>query len=199
MDNNHDKNNIQVKQTSEISIEPNNSSNNQKNDIKEESKEPQEINIEEINIPDSSKRIDPYVNKMRETETPINRKLSNCTEDMRNYNGKKIIYTGKPFPKCLAAISFIVNLFLPGIGTMIGTCGMNETVMKNEYMLKGCFQLISTIVIIGWFYALYTSIYYCSASCSKRPFESYRRKRNLRWELRNNPIKVGIDKIDASN
>lgn len=86
---------------------------------------------------------------------------------------KKVIYTGKPFPACLAYTCFVINLFLPGIGTMIGTCGMNDRNMKVAYICSGCCQLITFVCIIGWCFALCTSILYIVASQSDEPFESY--------------------------
>ena len=93
-------------------------------------------------------------------------------------------YKGKIFSMKLAILSMIVNIFLPGIGTMIGTCGMNEDILINEYMCKGCCQLVSTICIVGWFYAQYTSYYYIRAACFKRPFESYRTKTIVERQMR---------------
>ena len=86
---------------------------------------------------------------------------------------KKVIYTGKPFPAGLAYACLIINLFLPGIGTMIGTCGMNDRNMKVAYICSGCCQLITFICLIGWCFALCTSILYIVASQSDEPFESY--------------------------
>lgn len=79
----------------------------------------------------------------------------------------------KPYPKCLAFFSFLINLCIPGLGTAIGTCGMNEKVDMVYYILYGLFQLLSTIVLVGWCLALYTSFLYISASYSGQSFEYY--------------------------
>ena len=86
---------------------------------------------------------------------------------------EKVVYTGKPFPCCLAYTCFIINLFLPGIGTMIGVCGMNDKNMKIAYICSGCCQLVTFVCIVGWCYALCTSILYIMASGANEPFESY--------------------------
>lgn len=96
---------------------------------------------------------------------------------------EKVVYTGKPFPCCLAYTCFIINLFLPGIGTMIGVCGMNDKNMKIAYICSGCCQLVTFVCIVGWCYALCTSILYIMASGANEPFESYLASKKQKEEV----------------
>lgn len=104
---------------------------------------------------------------------------------------EKKVYTGKPFPCCLAYTCFIINLFLPGIGTMIGVCGMNDKNMKIAYICSGCCQLVTFVCLVGWCYALCTSILYIMASGANEPFESYlaskKRKEEVHIQMVNIP------------
>lgn len=103
----------------------------------------------------------------------INQPQQNYGQKVVVVQERKVIYTGKPFPCCLAYVCFIINLFLPGIGTMIGVLGMNDRNVKIAYICSGCCQLITFICLIGWCFALCTSILYIMASGSTEPFESY--------------------------
>ena len=56
---------------------------------------------------------------------------------------------------------------------MIGVCGMNDRNVKIAYICSGCCQLFTFICLIGWCFALCTSILYIMASGSNEPFESF--------------------------
>lgn len=88
----------------------------------------------------------------------------------------KSIIRGEPFPCCAAYVVFFFNFFLPGIGTMIGTSYITDPKLKANYCCSGCFQLIMTIILIGWFLALCDSCFFIGASKSNMSFEAYYEK-----------------------
>lgn len=99
----------------------------------------------------------------------------------------KIVYNGKPFPGALACLCLFINIFLPGIGTMIGTVGMNDRNVKITYICSGCCQFVTSFCIVGWCFALMNSILYLQASSSSEPFETF-----IALKGKNKKIEVGI-------
>ena len=99
----------------------------------------------------------------------------------------KIVYNGKPFPGVLACVCLFINLFIPGIGTMIGTIGMNDRNVKLTYICSGCCQFVTSFCIVGWCFALMNSILYLQASASSEPFETF-----IALKGKNKKIEVGI-------
>ena len=113
----------------------------------------------------------------------VNQPQQNYGQNVVVVQERKVIYTGKPFPCCLAYTCFVINLFLPGIGTMIGVCGMNDRNVKIAYICSGCCQLFTFICLIGWCFALCTSILYIMASGSNEPFESFLAEKKEKKEV----------------
>ncbi len=97
----------------------------------------------------------------------------------------KSIIRGEPFPCCAAYVVFFFNFFLPGIGTMIGSSYITDPKLKANYCCSGCFQLIMTIILIGWFLALCDSCFFIGASKSNMSFEAYYEKQK---NYKNNKI-----------
>ena len=85
------------------------------------------------------------------------------------YNYKK----GKHFTCCLAYLILFINFILPGIGTMIATSYITDSKLKADYCCSGFFQLIMSIILIGWFLALCHSCFFIGASQSNLSFEAY--------------------------
>ena len=65
----------------------------------------------------------------------------------------------KPVPFNIAILAFIINLILPGIGTMIGSSYVPE---KGKYFTRGVMELLLAVILIGWCLALQSSIDLCS-------------------------------------
>ena len=80
---------------------------------------------------------------------------------------------GKHFPSCLAYSILFINFILPGIGTMIATSYITDSKLKADYCCSGFFQLIMSIILIGWFLALCHSCFFIGASQSNLSFEAY--------------------------
>ena len=88
----------------------------------------------------------------------------------------KSIIRGEPFPSSAAYIVLFTNFFLPGIGTMIGTSYITDPKLKANFCCSGCFQLVMTLILIGWFLALCDSCFFLGASKSNLSFEAYYEK-----------------------
>ena len=58
--------------------------------------------------------------------------------------------------KPVAAIQALMNFLFPGFGTWISACAAPESVSKVQLFI-GLMQLLTTVVLIGWFWAIYWS------------------------------------------
>jgi hypothetical protein len=57
--------------------------------------------------------------------------------------------------KCLALIILIINIVLPGVGTIImGCCSSN----CGEWFCTGILQILLTVLLIGWIWSICTGI-----------------------------------------
>ncbi len=71
---------------------------------------------------------------------------------------------------CISTL--IINIFLPGIGTILAGCSFVQMGMKLEdaekircfYYGRGLLQLLLAILIVGWIWAIITSCYLLKAS-----------------------------------
>lgn len=91
------------------------------------------------------------VQQVSQVQTPIIIKNTNIQQSytVRKYRG---------VPCSVAFLVFLINLFLPGIGTMIGSCYVEDT---ESYCCRGILELLLTCIIIGWFMAFKSSIDFC--------------------------------------
>jgi hypothetical protein len=69
----------------------------------------------------------------------------------------------KSLTKCFAILTLIINIFLPGVGTMIGGCKIGGLLGKS-FLRSGILQLILAPCIIGWIWAICTSCTYIKMS-----------------------------------
>ena len=74
---------------------------------------------------------------------------------------------------CVAFTVFIVNLFLPGIGTMIGACFIRNSIVSMEICCAGVIQLLTAVCLIGWCMALITSCAFLAVAGSDTGFEQH--------------------------
>ena len=65
----------------------------------------------------------------------------------------------KPVPLYIALLAFILNLTLPGIGTMLGSFFVDE---KGKYFTRGLWELLLSVILIGWYLAFLSSLDLCS-------------------------------------
>ena len=52
-------------------------------------------------------------------------------------------------------ILLILNLFIPGVGTMIAACLGDPNAWSKTQLIIGVFQMLLSVYIIGWFWAVY--------------------------------------------
>ncbi len=55
-------------------------------------------------------------------------------------------------PKNFALVLFIVNIFFPGVGTLISAC-VGEKFLKSQ-LIVGLLQLILAAFIVGWVWSI---------------------------------------------
>ena len=56
--------------------------------------------------------------------------------------------------KSMALILFILNVFFPGIGTIISAF-MDKEGVNNTALIYGVLQIISCVIVIGWCWSIY--------------------------------------------
>lgn len=88
-------------------------------------------------------------------------------------NENKKVYSDKPYSMCLAIVVLIVNIFFPGIGTIIGSCGINNPDYQTSFCCHGVCELFLSFCIIGWCFALCHSCLFLSVAASGKCFEEY--------------------------
>jgi hypothetical protein len=75
-------------------------------------------------------------------------KNESCLEVSNNSNlESKIILTYR-----IAIIVLLINIFLPGMGTIVASCYDSNN--KTKYVKYGIFQFLSAFLIIGWIWAI---------------------------------------------
>ena len=61
-------------------------------------------------------------------------------------------------------IILFLNIFLPGIGTIIAAIGLGNTCKykdrTKQLLLRGIIQILTIIFIVGWVQAIYDAINY---------------------------------------
>ena len=175
---------LELKSNNSTINNPNHNYNNNNNNI-------DNINSEEIFISPSNKNNIKKVVGFNSNELKVNNVINyNYVEGYNNdriivkNNNKdntvqieiKSIIRGEPFPSSAAFIVLFTNFFLPGIGTMIGTSYITDPKLKANFCCSGCFQLVMTLILIGWFLALCDSCFFLGASKSNLSFEAYYEK-----------------------
>ena len=56
----------------------------------------------------------------------------------------------------VACLTAVLNVILPGVGTMIIACAPKETTSKTHLVI-GILQFLTSFLIIGWIWAIYWS------------------------------------------
>ena len=88
-------------------------------------------------------------------------------------NENKKVYSDKPYSMCLAVTVLIVNIFFPGIGTIIGSYGINNPDYQSSFCCHGICELLLSFCIIGCCFALCHSCLFLSVAASGKCFEEY--------------------------
>lgn len=81
--------------------------------------------------------------------------------------------TYTPYPLSVAIITLIINIFLPGIGTLIASIFLSSASFRIQYFLKGICELMTCLFLIGWIFALYDGATFIIASVRGRSVEEY--------------------------
>ena len=153
--------NSSIKQSEEIMIENNNNNNNK-------------------NI----KKFRRNYSKKNSKKSSISEKINNLNEDsFFNKNNQSVRVLQKPndldttnfklFPLWFGLLCALINLLLPGIGTIIGIIKMNDHNTKKSFAFSGICQFFTSFFIVGWFYALCNSFLYIFAGYYGKSFEEY--------------------------
>ena len=59
-------------------------------------------------------------------------------------------YVSKP----VAIVSAVLNLLIPGFGTMIAACASSDTVSKTQ-LVMALIQFLTAFVLVGWILSIY--------------------------------------------
>ena len=158
-DSNNDKKiNIPIQESKDFKIknEKNDNKNNDNNTYKNKNNEKIEITSGDNNnqciIKNKDKNYDiserKPINIIRKVNSKnINKNISNKL----NYS-KKIFY-----------LILFLNIFLPGIGTIIAAIGWGNTSFQNrtkELIIRGVLQFLTFILLVGWVQAIIDACYY---------------------------------------
>ena len=124
--------------------------------------------------PPSQKKV---INKQEELDTS----KTNIPYNVVIVNGKvQLEIIGKKFPCVVAYLVLLINLILPGIGTMIASCYITDPLLKASFCCSGCYELFMCFLIIGWCFALCHSCMFIGAAHSGMTFEEYHKTMNKR-------------------
>jgi hypothetical protein len=120
-------------------------------------------------------------NKISNNEIEKNIQINNNNNNNNNNEGIILVSTSvivkknnyPPYSMSLAIIAFLVNIFFPGFGTIIGSCGINDPEIQSNFCCHGICELFLSFIIIGWCLALCNSCFFLSAASSGKSFEDY--------------------------
>ena len=54
----------------------------------------------------------------------------------------------------LAIISFALNIIMPGFGTIVASCAVDDLVQKTQVAV-GVLQFLTSVFIVGWIWAIW--------------------------------------------
>jgi hypothetical protein len=148
-------------------------------------KQSEEIIIENNNnnIKNFSNRKNRINNSKRSSKKSSISEKNNNEDSFFNRNNQSVRVLQKPkdldttnfklFPLWFGLLCALINLVLPGIGTIIGIIKMNDRATKKSFAFSGICQFFTTFFIVGWFYALCNSFLYIFAGYYGKSFEEY--------------------------
>ena len=157
--------------------------NSDKN-LNSSNKQSQEFLIENNNNNKNIRKFRRNYSKKNSKKSSISEKINNLNEDsFFNKNNQSVRVLQKPndldttnfklFPLWFGLLCALINLLLPGIGTIIGIIKMNDYNTKKSFAFSGICQFFTTFFIVGWFYALCNSFLYIFAGYYGKSFEEY--------------------------
>ena len=118
-------------------------------------------------------------------DTNPNHCTTNSASNLNNHNNVVIVsgqvpkeIIGIKFPCCAAYIILFLNLILPGVGTMVGSCFITDPVLRASFCCSGCYELFMAFLFVGWCFALCHSCMFIGAAHSGMTFEEYHRTMN---------------------
>ena len=80
----------------------------------------------------------------------------------------------KKINKCLAITCLIFNIIIPGFGTLIFSCTLNNKFLKKNYLQASFIQFISIFYfLIGYGMTIFNSIIFIRASYSEKNFGDF--------------------------
>ncbi len=69
---------------------------------------------------------------------------------------------------CMAGLVLIINIFLPGLGTLLLAC-LGPSFTCTTQTCVGILQILTAPFIIGWIWSIYWGILACSKSYEPQP------------------------------
>ena len=157
-----DKNlNSILKQSEEIIIENNNNNNSKNFSNRKNRRNNSKRSSKKSSISEKNNNEDSFFNRNNQSVRVLQK-----PKDLDTTNFKL-------FPLWFGLLCALINLVLPGIGTIIGIIKMNDRATKKSFAFSGICQFFTSFFIVGWFYALCNSFLYIFAGKYGKSFEEY--------------------------
>jgi len=157
-----DKNlNSILKQSEEIVMENNNNNNSKNFSNRKNRRNNSKRSSKKSSISEKNNNEDSFFNRNNQSVRVLQK-----PKDLDTTNFKL-------FPLWFGLLCALINLVLPGIGTIIGIIKMNDRATKKSFAFSGICQFFTSFFIVGWFYALCNSFLYIFAGKYGKSFEEY--------------------------
>ena len=157
-----DKNlNSILKQSEEIIIKNNNNNNSKNFSNRKNKRNNSKRSSKKSSISEKNNNEDSFFNRNNQSVRVLQK-----PKDLDTTNFKL-------FPLWFGLLCALINLVLPGIGTIIGIIKMNDRATKKSFAFSGICQFFTSFFIVGWFYALCNSFLYIFAGKYGKSFEEY--------------------------
>ena len=158
-DSNNDKKiNIPIQESKDFEVknEKNDNKNNDNNTYKNKNNEKIEIT--------SGNNNNKCIIKNKDKNYDISeRKPINIIRKVNSKNINKNISNKLNYSKMIFYLILFLNIFLPGIGTIIAAIGWGNTSFQNrtkELIIRGVLQFLTFILLVGWVQAITDACYY---------------------------------------
>ena len=89
--------------------------------------------------------------------------------------------------KPVAVIQAIFNFFVPGVGTWIAACADSGNSVSKVHILIGLFQFLTSVLIVGWVWAIYWSFLIAKNSWNPQYSPINQEQQNFRGANQNQP------------
>ena len=72
--------------------------------------------------------------------------------------------------RIVGVIAAILNLILPGFGTMIAACATSAGAVSKVQLAVGLIQFLTTYILVGWIWSIYWGYLICAKAFDQRAY-----------------------------